>query len=87
MTNDLDARVESLETIAQNQEARLNLLTVIAERQQTLIESIESHLKQMDERMDEYRRETAQTQRLWVRLIERLGLLDDEDDEDNPQGG
>ena len=59
------ATPETLEEIVLHQEERLNLLASIAERQ----------LK----RLDEVRRDSQRTQRLWVNLSRRYGWLDDGD--------
>ena len=60
-----EERFRTLEDIVQGHEARINLLTGIAERQQDLLEEV--------------RRDANQTQRLWVRLSRKYGWLDDED--------
>ena len=57
--------MKDLESIAEGQEARLRLLGLIAERAQTTL--------------DKARRETANTQRLWVNLCKKYGWVEDED--------
>ena len=64
MADGIDGR-EPLETMLQNHEVQLGLLTAIAERQQSLLEQIQ--------------RDSAQTQRLWVNLSKKYGWLDSED--------
>jgi hypothetical protein len=64
--------LESLEESNRHHEARLNLLTSIAERQHALLE-------RMDERLEEQRRYSATVHQLWVRLCEKYGWLEDED--------
>ena len=64
LTDGLNNRVESLETIAQGQEARLNLLTIIAER--------------ADERLEEQKRYSRNVHRLWINLCRKYGWLEDE---------
>ena len=59
------ATPETLEEIVQHQEARLNLLASIAGRQLKLLEEV--------------RRDSQQTQRLWVNLSRKYGWLDDGD--------
>ena len=59
------ATLEGLEEIIRNHDARMNLLASIAERQQTLLEEI--------------KRDSSQTQRLWVNLSRRYGWLEDGD--------
>jgi hypothetical protein len=61
----IEERVRELEATKDNHQAMINLLIAIGERQQTLLEEIQ--------------RDSQQTQRLWVRLAERYGWLDDED--------
>ncbi len=74
MTGDIERRVERLESIAEGQQAQVGLLTSIAERQQASLE----HLGDL---LEEVRRDTAQTRRLWVRLAQRYGWLEDGDPE------
>ena len=57
--------LESLEEIIRHHDARMNLLASIAERQQTLLEEI--------------KRDSSQTQRLWVNLSRKYGWLEDSD--------
>ena len=57
--------LESLEEIIRYHDTRMNLLTSIAERQQTLLEEI--------------KRDSSQTQRLWVNLSRKYGWLEDGD--------
>ena len=61
----LEGRVEALENTSNGQEARIRLLELLAERSLDLIEEI--------------RRDNQQTQRLWVRLAQRYGWLDEDD--------
>ena len=61
----IEERVKELEATAGNHQAMINLLIAIGERQQTLLEEIQ--------------RDSQQTQRLWVRLAQRYGWLDDDD--------
>ena len=57
--------LESLEEIIRCHDARMNLLASVAERQQTLLEEI--------------KRDSSQTQRLWVNLSRKYGWLEDGD--------
>jgi hypothetical protein len=61
----LATRVTALEELAQGQEAITRLLTTL----------LENH----HERLEELRRQTAGMQRLWVRLAQRYGWLEDDD--------
>ena len=68
----IEERLEALDTTSRTHDAMLNLLISIAERQQESLERQESLLQ-------EVRRDSQQTQRLWVRLAQKHGWLDDED--------
>ena len=61
----IDYRVASLEEVRRYNEARIGLLESISERQQHLLEEV--------------RRDSQHTQRLWVRLCKKHGWLEDED--------
>ena len=63
-TDQLDYRVASLEEIRQYHEIRIGLLEALVQRSYDLLEEV--------------KRDSAQTQRLWVRLARRYGWLDDE---------
>ena len=65
----IQERVAELELIAGNHNALIHLLIAIGDRQQALLEEIQ--------------RDGRQMQRLWVRLAERYGWLEDED-QDSP---
>ena len=81
-----ERRLDALETIVANHEKHLTVLTEIAERQQASIEQNmerieqnEEMLKRHEEMLLEIRREAAMTKRLWTRLAQRYGWLEDED--------
>ena len=59
-------RIEALEQTVRTHDVMINLLVSIGERQQELLEEI--------------RRDNQQTQRLWTRLAQRYGWLDDDDE-------
>ena len=61
----LEERVAELERTATNHEAMFRLMIAIGERQQALLEQVQ--------------RDSQQTQRLWARLAQRYGWLDDDD--------
>ncbi len=82
----IEERVAELEATANNHGAMLNLLIAIGERQQTLLEEIQTEVKEIrvvqenqNELLEEVRRDTQQTQQLWVRLAQRYGWLDEDD--------
>ena len=66
------ATLDSLEDMIRQLDARMNLLTSISERQQTLLE-------RLDEQISEVRRNTQHTQRIWVHLCRKYGWLEDDD--------
>ena len=59
-------RIEALEQTVRTHDVMINMLVSIGERQQELLEEI--------------RRDNQQTQRLWTRLAQRYGWLDDSDE-------
>ncbi len=54
----------------------------LQERQQALLERQQETLDRQEELLAEVRRDAQQTQRLWVRLAQRYGWLDENDDTD-----
>ena len=58
-------RAETLEEMVAGHEARLNLLSTIAERQQQLLEEVQ--------------RDARHNRRMWTRVARRYGWLDDKD--------
>lgn len=73
VTNDaLQERVDALEQTSRTHDVMLNLLISIGERQQETLERQEAML-------EEIHRDARQTQRLWVRLAQRYGWLDDDE--------
>ena len=64
-------RIEGLEQVTRTNDAMLNLLITIGDRREMLLEQ-----------QHEIRRDTQQTQRLWVRLAQRHGWLEDDDLDD-----
>ena len=72
----IQERVAELEQTATTHEAMIRLMIAIGERQQTMLE-------RQDVMLEEIRRDARQTQRLWVRLAQRYGWLDDDELEDD----
>ena len=72
MQEQVDSRVVTLE-------ACTRLLTSVAKRQQTLLEELKMGQERQDAMLQEVRRDAKQTQRLWVRLAQRHGWLEDAD--------
>ncbi len=88
-TPTIEERVAQLEGTSRTHEAMLNVLISIGERQQETLdrqqEMLERHqalLERHQELLAEVRRDAQQTQRLWVRLAQRYGWLDENDDTD-----
>ena len=59
-------------TTVEEHQVQLNLLTSIAERQQTLLEKLEAQA-------EETRQDAQYTKRIWIWLCKRFGLPEDED--------
>ena len=88
-TPTIEERVAQLEDTSRTHDVMLNLLISIGERQQETLdrqqEMLERHqemLERHQELLAEVRRDAQQTQRLWVRLAQRYGWLDENDDTD-----
>ncbi|MDE2788111.1 MAG: hypothetical protein OXL37_15800 [Chloroflexota bacterium] len=86
-TPTIEERVAQLEGTSRTHEAMLNLLLSIGERQQELLERQQETQDRQQETQDrhqallaEVRRDAQQTQRLWVRLAQRYGWLDENDE-------
>ena len=81
-TPTIEERVAQLEDTSRTHEMMLNLLISIGERQQEALERHQELLERQQEMLAEIRRDARQTQRLWVRLAQRYGWLDENDDTD-----
>ena len=81
-TPTIEERVAQLEDTSRTHEMMLNLLISIGERQQETLERHQELLERQQEMLAEIRRDARQTQRLWVRLAQRYGWLDENDDTD-----
>ncbi len=68
----MEERLTQVEQGIRNHDASIGLLIDIADRQQVLLERIDRRLEQVEQ-------DTAMTRRLWVRLAQRYGWLEDED--------
>jgi len=69
------------ETLDRHQ-ALLERHQALLERHQALLERHQALLERQEELLAEVRRDAQQTQRLWVRLAQRYGWLDENDDTD-----
>ena len=86
MTPSIEERIQQLGITSRTHDAMLNLLITISERQQDtldrqqgLLDRQQSTLERQEEILQEIRRDARQTQRLWVRLAQRHGWLEDDD--------
>ena len=68
----IEERIEQLEGTSRTHDVMLNLLVSVGERQLEMLDG-------QREMLDEIRRDARQTQRLWVRLAQRHGWLEDDD--------
>ena len=67
-----EERLTHLESQVRNHDVAIDLLISIGERQQALLERMDSHL-------EETRQDAAMTRRLWVHLAKKNGWMEDED--------
>ena len=74
----LERQQEMLERHQETQGRQQGLL----DRHQALLERHQETLERQQELLAEVRRDAQQTQRLWVRLAQRYGWLDENDDTD-----
>jgi ABC-type transporter Mla subunit MlaD len=81
----LEERVASLETAAQRHEQTIARLVSIAENHDQLLErllasqeTLVSNQEAIVNLLEELTRDAATTRRLWLRLAQRYGRLDDE---------
>lgn len=58
---------------------RMQRLEEILARQEALLAQHDERMQRLDEQLVEIRRDSRRTQRLWVRLAQRYGWLEDED--------
>ena len=79
MTPSIDDRFQQLETTSRTHHEMLNLLISLGEAQQTLLENQQAILERQQQLLEEIRRDASQTQRLWVRLAQKYGWLEDDD--------
>ena len=81
-TQPIEERVAQLEDTSRTHDVMLDMLISIGERQQEMLERHQEMLERQQEMLAEVRRDAQQTQRLWVRLAQRYGWLDENDDTD-----
>lgn len=73
----LEERLAGVEVTVRTHDAMFNLSLSILERQI-------STLERQTALLEEVRRDAKQTRRLWVRLAQRYGWLDESDSEEEP---
>ena len=85
MQRPLEERVASLEAAAERHEQTLARLVSIAENQDQLLdrllanqETLQANQEAIVSLLEELTRDAATTRRLWLRLAQRYGWLDDE---------
>ena len=91
MQQPLEERVSSLETASERHEQTLARLDSIAENQDQLLdrllanqETLQANQESIVTLLEELTRDAATTRRLWLRLAQRYGWLDDEQNGSQP---
>ena len=91
MQQPLEERVASLEAAAERHEQTLARLVSIAENQDHLLdrllanqETLQANQEAIVSLVEELTRDAATTRRLWLRLAQRYGWLDDEQNGTQP---
>ena len=82
MLNVLISIGERQQELLERQQETLDRHQALLDRHQGLLERHEELLERHEELLAEVRRDAQQTQRLWVRLAQRYGWLDENDDTD-----
>lgn len=87
----LEDRVAALEAYAQRSEQTTARMAEMIEHQDELMErlvanqeGLQANQETMFNLLEEVRRDAAVTRRLWLRLAQRYGWLDDEQNGDHP---
>ena len=78
MQQPLEERVASLEASAERHEQTLARLASIAENQDQLLDRLLINQESIVNLLEELTHDAATTRRLWLRLAQRYGWLDDE---------
>ena len=78
MQQPLEERVDSLETTAQRHEQTIARLDAIVENHDQLMDRLLANQEAIASLLEEVTREAATTRRLWLRLAQRYGWLEDE---------
>ena len=92
MQQPLEERVASLETASDRHEQTIARLVSIADHQDQLLERLQANQETLQANqeaivsvLEELTRDAATTRRLWLRLAQRYGWLDDEQNGAQPQ--
>ena len=78
MQQPLEERIASLETAAERHEQTIARLVSIAENQDQLLDRLLSNQEATTQLLEEVIHDAATTRRVWLRLAQRYGWLDDE---------
>ena len=78
MQQPLEDRLAALEASAQRNEQTTARLVTIAENHDQLLERLLANQEAIVNLLEELNRDAATTRRLWLRLAQRYGWLDDE---------
>ena len=85
MQQPLEDRVTSLETAAERHEQTIARLDSIVEHQDQLLDRLLANQEAIASLLEELTRDAATTRRLWLRLAQRYGWLDDEQNGAQPE--
>ncbi len=75
----VDRLVAVLEERADRHDEMIGRLVVMSEKLVEMDRQLMVAIARTDEKLEEIRKDTRQTQRLWVKLAQKHGWLDDED--------
>ena len=78
MQQPLEERVTSLEDTARRHEQTIARLDAMVENHDQLLERLLANQEAIASLLEEVTRDAATTRRLWLRLAQRYGWLDDE---------
>ena len=81
----LEERVTSLETAAQRHEQTIARLDSMIEDHDQLLDRLIANQEAIANLLEEVTRDAAITRRLWLRLAQRYGWLDDEQNGNQPE--
>ena len=81
----LEERVTSVETAAQRHEQTIARLDSMIEDHDQLLDRLIANQEAIANLLEEVTRDAAITRRLWLRLAQRYGWLDDEQNGNQPE--